>query len=322
MKKNILVQNDDKILLESEWIPPCIEDIKSIPKGDMPGDKIEINSLHITKAQIIFPRLLELIISVLNTYPDQRVVVAVHGGSGVGKSEIGALLSYYLNDIKIGSYVLSGDNYPHRIPKHNDAERLRVFRENGLKGLVYSGVYTEERNKILKTLQESFQDVDPDACKEHQWISAYQAAGRNGLKSYLGSLLEIDFNELNQIITNFKNGDEKLMLKRMGREESEVWYDSVDFSDKKVMIIEWTHGNNTNLQNVDIPVLLNSTPQETLEHRKLRNRDGAIDSPFTSMVLHIEQELLFSQASKAKIIVTKSGEIVSYDTYLELMGQE
>jgi alpha-galactosidase len=266
--------------------------------------------------------MLELIIPILNTYPGQRVVVAVHGGSGVGKSEIGALLSYYLNDIKIGSYVLSGDNYPRRIPKHNDAERLRVFRESGLKGLVYSNVYTEERNKILMTLQETSKDFDPESCKEHQWISVYQAAGRNGLKSYLGSLLEIDFNELNQIITNFKNGDEKLMLKRMGREESEVWYDSVDFSDKRVMIIEWTHGNNTNLQNVDIPVLLNSTPQETLEHRKLRNRDGAIDSPFTSMVLNIEQELLFSQASKAKIIVTKSGEIVSFDTYLKLMEQE
>ena len=59
----------------------------------------------------------------------------------------------------------------------------------------------------------------------------------------------------------------------MGREESELWYDLLDFSDKNIIIIEWTHGNNQNLQGIDIPILLSSTPQETLEHRKARKRD-------------------------------------------------
>ena len=41
-------------------------------------------------------------------------------------------------------------------------------------------------------------------------------------------------------------------------------------------------------EGVDIPVLLNSTPAETLAHRQARNRDGRADSPFTTMVLELE----------------------------------
>ena len=81
----------------------------------------------------------------------------------------------------------------------------------------------------------------------------------------------------------------------MGRTDSELWYDLIDFSDKNVMIVEWTHGNNNNLLGVDIPIFLNSTPKETLEHRRRRSRDGEVDSTFTQTVLAIEQELLHSQ---------------------------
>ena len=69
-----------------------------------------------------------------------------------------------------------------------------------------------------------------------------------------------------------------------------------------------------------VPVLLNSTPEETLQYRMSRNRDGNTDSPFTTLILNLEQEQLQSQAYKAKIIVTKSGEIIDYGTYSKLMS--
>jgi hypothetical protein len=309
----------EKNNLDEQWTAPEITDFSAIQKGDMPWDKISINQMHVDKAKVIFPELLKLLNPILDAQPNQRAVIAVHGGSGVGKSEIGSLIAYYLNDLGIGSYILSGDNYPHRIPKVNDTERVRVFRENGIKGLVAKGEFTKERNMKLQELQDQDCDSNPELCRDLPWLAFYQEAGRNGLKNYLGTNNETDFNEVSHIIAKFKNGAESIMLKRMGREEKELWYDSVDFSNAKVLIIEWTHGNNNNLVGVDIPILLNSTPQETLEHRRARNRDGAIDSPFTMMVLNIEQNLLFSQAHKAKIIVTKAGEIVSYDDYLKLM---
>src|SRR5674476_1402651 len=107
----------------------------------------------------------------------------------------------------------------------------------------------------------------------------------------------------------------------MGRELGELWYSSVDVSEVSVLVVEWTHGNSDHLVGVDVPILLNSTPEETLTHRRARARDGATDSPFTTMVLALEQAKLASQAHKAKIIVAKSGQIIDYDAYLESMGR-
>jgi hypothetical protein len=304
------------------WEGLDIGDTDGIPTGDMPGDKVKIGPDHIRKSQIIFPKLQELLLPALECNPYQRAVVAVCGGSGVGKSEIASLLSLYLNRSGLGSYTLSGDNYPHRIPQYNDAERLRIFRKSGINGLIAQGQYRQDRPAILKELQAHGDDASLEQAKIHPWLALYQQAGRNGLKNYLGTPNEIDFAELSGIVAQFKNGAAEIFLKRMGRQETELWYDRVEFRDKHVLVIEWTHGNNHNLLGVDIPILLNSTPQETLEHRRLRNRDGGTDSPFTVMVLAIEQELLVSQARNARLILSKSSEVLSYGDYMKLMLQE
>lgn len=317
MHEKITIDNDTiKNLLDAN----DIKDIDKIRKGDMPGDKIEIGNDHIKKAKVILPRLVDILNLIVNQHPNHRAVVAVCGGSGVGKSEIASLLAYYLNSMMVGTYTLSGDNYPHRIPKYNDAERLRIFRQWGIRGLISHGEYSDEIGEILMELQKSGQDSDPEYIKEHPWLSIYQSTGRNGLKNYLGTPNEINFSELNNIISQFKNGADTILLKRMGREENDLWYEAVDFKGKRVIIIEWTHSNNDNLQGVDIPILLNSTPEETLEHRKSRNRDGAIDSSFTSLVLGIEQDMLISQAAKAKIILAKNGHLLSYNNYIKIMS--
>ena len=309
-------------IIKLPWIPEDIQDIDNIPRGDMPGDKVNIGPQHIRKAQIIFPNLLELLISVLEENLYQRAVVVICGGSGVGKSEIASMISFYLNRMGLGSYTLSGDNYPHRIPKYNDAERIRIFRKSGIDALISGGQYNEERNVILKEMQRSNNDSNPDWVNHYPWLSVYLNAGRKGLRNYLGTTNEIDFKELNEIITRFKNGESKIYLKRMGREETELWYDLVDFCNKNIIVIEWTHGNNPNLLGVDIPILLNSTPQETLEHRRSRNRDGGTESHFTRMVLEIEQDMLISQAAKAKLILSKSDEIIAYNDFIRLMVKE
>jgi hypothetical protein len=309
-------------LTEAGLSAASVGDLRDIPTGDMPGDKVKIGAEHIKKSLAIFPKLQELLVPVLQANAYERAVVVVCGGSGVGKSEIASLISLYLNRAGLGSYTLSGDNYPHRIPKYNDAERLRVFRQSGLRGLIAQGQYQDGCAAVLKDLQKGGNDANPECAKTHPWLALYQKAGRNGLKNYLGTPNEIDFGELSTIVGQFKNGADRIFLKRMGREETELWYDAVDFRQKHVLVIEWTHGNNHNLLGVDIPILLNSTPQETLEHRRARNRDGATDSPFTTMVLAIEQDLLMSQARNAKLILSKSGEILSYADYLKLSLQD
>lgn len=310
---------NDKIDAALPW--HGLELPETIPQGDMPGDRIEIGSEHRKKADVIFPILLEQLKEAWQQNPYRRAVIAVCGGSGVGKSEIASLLSYYLNQAGIGSYTLSGDNYPHQIPKYNDAERLHVFRESGVRGMVESGVFTKERFQLLREWQAADDDANPVHQKEHPWFSEYLNAGRKGLEGYLGTDREIDFAEVSQIVSAFKDGADKIWLKRMGREETELWYEEVDFSNIHTLVIEWTHGNSDRYRGVDFPILLNSTPQETLAHRQARNRDGKTDSPFTTLVLEIEQNLLKMQAPKAKLILSKSGEVLSYDTYCRLMEE-
>ncbi|MBP2629020.1 MAG: hypothetical protein H6Q68_3731 [Firmicutes bacterium] len=301
------------------WAAPVIEG--DIPHGDMPGDKVQIEDTHITKANQIFPVLIEQLSSKIKETKVKKVVVTVCGGSGVGKSEIASVLSFYLNSIGIGAYTLSGDNYPHRIPRYNDAERLRIFRESGIKGMVKNGEFSAERFAVLHNFQIKEEDANPVYMKEYPWFNSYLSSGKEALSSYLGSSKEIGFDGLTDIISQFKNGEEKIWLRRMGREDTELWYEEVDFSNINVLIIEWTHGNSSQFEGVDIPILLNSTPQETLVHRRSRNRDGATDSPFTMLVLSIEQQMLEQQASRAKIILSKNGELLNYNDYCSLMDK-
>ena len=289
--------------IENYQIPTVCD---NIPHGDMPGDVIQIHEEHIKKATTIFPLLVEEI----NKLNQDKIVVSVFGGSGVGKSEIASVLSYYLNQNGINTYIMSGDNYPYRIPLYNDAERAAIFRSNGLKALVNTKQYTEDVKETLTKLWTDEIDSDPKQIENHPFLKGYQKGGRDALKEYLGTFKEQDYIQVNEIISDFKNGKESIYFKRMGRKEEERYYDLVDTKDIKVLIIEWTHGGNINLVGVDVPILLNSTPEETKAHRLSRARDGKVDSSFTTMVLEIEQEELDNRRSSAKIVISKRGEIL------------
>ena len=297
-----------KIDIDS-WNASSLTD--NMPHGDMPGDKIAINDSHIMKAGKIFKKLA----AEVNGLAKEKIVVSVFGGSGVGKSETASLLAYYFQSAGVKAYVLSGDNYPRRIPMYNDAERLSIFRKEGLKGLLENEAYNESVKETLSKLWAEETDSNPALCGEYPWLKYYQEAGRKALKAYLGTDLEQDYGEVNAIIKAFKDGAEKIFLKRMGRSEDERWYDAVDFSQTNVLIIEWTHGGNERLKGIDIPILLNSTPEETREHRRLRARDGKTDSAFTTMVLSVEQEELDERGKFAKIIMSKGGEFIDPATF-------
>lgn len=301
---------------------PGFEDLNDLAGGDMPGDKVEITAAHVDKVKVLFPRLWELLEPVLAADPHHRAVVGVHGGSGVGKSETGSLLAFGLKSLKVGAYVLSGDNYPRRIPAVNDAERLRVFRLGGLRGLVDSGEYEDSARAVLSDLQRDGEDTDPTRVAAHRWMATYLKAGRAALADYLGSMAEVDFDEINSILDDFHSGASSLLLKRMGRRADQIWYERVDVSNTQVIVLEWTHANSTNLRGVDLSILLNSTPAETLEHRRSRARDGAVDSSFTTTVLELEQAKLQAGAARAAIIVARDGELLDYSSYLRQMGAD
>jgi len=274
--------------------------------GDMPGDIVNIVDGHIKKAKVLFPEIL----GKMAGNNRDKVVISVAGGSGAGKTGVALLISYYLSHNGINSYTLSGDNYPCRIPVFNDAERLRIFRDGGIAALLAQGMYTEETGKILLELQNRGLDADKTLAGEKPWLLIYQEAGEEALRSYLGTENELRFGELSAVLESFKNGKKDIWLRRMGRKEHEIWYSQKDFSQIQVLVLEWTHGNSPYLKGCDISVVLFSTPQTTLQNRKNRNRDKDTDSPFTTMVLKIEQEQINQGLCKADILLDSSKNII------------
>lgn len=189
----------------------------------------------------------------------ERLVISLFGGSGSGKTTIaGALQQYLLND-GIGCFLLGGDDYPHRIPKRNDEERLRIFEESG----------------------------------------------EDGLRDYLGTPQEIDFDRINEVLADFHAGKNTITLRHMGREDGEIFSEETSFEGIRVLIVEWTHGGSEYLEGVDLPVFLESSPEETRERRIRRNRDANAASPFINMVVELEGEKLKRQRNRAKLIVGK-----------------
>ena len=149
-------------------------------------------------------------------------------------------------------------------------------------------------------------------------IEIYNEKGINGLRDYLGSDEEIDYDLCNKVLKEFKDGCDKVTIKEMGRTNDSIRYVEYDFNEIDILILEWTHGNNERLKYIDIPVFLDSTPEETMAIRVKRAKDDFADSPFVSMVLHLEQELLHSEIDTAKVMVSLEGNIISRQEYLRI----
>ena len=289
----------------------------NIPRGDMPGDKVNIAEGQIKNARGLFPHLYDMIVNAAKSNPLGRVVVSVYGGSGSGKSGMAAILTYMLSQAGIQGRMISGDNYPNRIPSDNDNERLHIYRIGGIKALRDTGSLNSSISDELSLLMKDNADADEANLSKYKWLTDYIAGGARALGSYLGSPAEIDYDDINSILAAFKDGSDSIWLKRMGRDEAAIRYEETDVRSTKVLILEWTHGNNSNLKHVDIPILLNSTPEETLEYRLSRGRDGHADSPFTMLTLRLEQELLDSQTDRAAIIMSRNGRLLSLEEALK-----
>ena len=271
-------------------------------------DTKEITVLDLAQEQIRnAERLFPLIRKKTEERKEKKTVISVSGGSGVGKTGMAFLLQNMFEKQGKKSLIISGDNYPHRIPIYNDAERIARFRMSGLNGLITERLYTDEVKEKLLELQKAGRDAEEQ--EDMQWLSIYQKYGDKALIDYLGTDQELDYEAVSNLLMQFHGGTSQLLLRHMGRTPDDIWYDRRAVSDTDILILEWTHGNSTYLHGVDVSVVLISTPEETLENRKKRNRDTAIDSPFVARVLRIEQKKINDGLERADIIQDMHGRI-------------
>ena len=269
-------------------------DMKEMTVSDLAREQIR-------NAERLFPLILEK----TEERKEKKTIISISGGSGVGKTGMAFLLQNMFEKQGKKSLIISGDNYPHRIPMYNDAERIARFRMSGLNGLITERLYTDEVKEKLLELQKAGRDAEEQ--EDMQWLSIYQKYGDKALTDYLGTDRELDYEAVSNLLMQFHGGTSQLLLRHMGRTPDDIWYDRRDVSDTDILILEWTHGNSAYLQGVDVSVVLISTPEETLENRKKRNRDTAIDSPFVARVLRIEQKKINDGLNRADIIQDMQG---------------
>ena len=150
--------------------------LENVQGGDMPGDTAHISAPVCRRVEKLLPHLVTKLEEKYGTDIPAKLVIAVSGGSGSGKTSGAAALREALAMVGLKGYVLSGDNYPRRIPEHNDEERLAIFRSVGLKALLAAGAYTPERFVALQSLQKAGTDSDPQQCEAYPWLHIYQQA--------------------------------------------------------------------------------------------------------------------------------------------------
>lgn len=272
-----------------EALPRVLENVQ--------GDPVPVMEGHVRLAKLLLPPLLEQLKN-----RETPLVVSLFGGSGCGKTGTAAALAWALSGLGMKTAVVGGDHYPRRIPACNDAERLSRFRAAGLAALVREGLCSEETQQSLRQLWREGTDADPALTAAFPFLKTYQKAGEQALEAYLGTPEEQDYEALNRMLADFR-GQRETWVRCLGRTEDSLGYARLNAKDYGICLLEWTHGGSGWIDRVDIPIYLDSTPESTRLARRLRGRDAGTDSPFTAMVLKIEQDSIQKRVPFAALVL-------------------
>lgn len=157
--------------------------LNNLPHGDMPQDFTIPKEEYVPGAK----KLLDLIRPDIDTLTknNEKIIITLSGGSGSGKSTTASLLGGLLEDEGHHVYIMSGDNYPWRIPEENDAMRMQIYESKGRPGLCdYLGTDQElDYGQVNRLLQgfKSREAVLPfrrlGKTKEEDWHEDVDVSG-------------------------------------------------------------------------------------------------------------------------------------------------
>ena len=133
--------------------------------------------------------------------------------------------------------------------------------------------------------------------------------GEAGLRRYLGEPYEINFHAANDLFRQFRSGQPVLRVRHMGRGDDVPEWSDRDADGARVLIVEWTHAGSPYLEDLDLLVYLEGSPEEMHERRVRRGRNDNADSDLIRTVLDIEQEKLLTQSKRAHLRITREGHV-------------
>jgi uridine kinase len=113
---------------------------------------------------------------------------------------------------------------------------------------------------------------------------------------------------LEQHIHEVLQGKKEIIKPLIDYKQNTITEERISLDDVKVVIVEGTY--TSLLGQVDVRVFINRTYEDSLEHRKKRNRGEEVGDPFVEGVLAREHEIIAAHKHLADILITKDYEVV------------
>jgi len=124
---------------------------------------------------------------------------------------------------------------------------------------------------------------------------------------WLGPQFEVKMDLLEQHITDAEQGKKAIVKPLIDYQENTITEERISLTDVKVIIVEGTY---TSLLNpVDKRIFIDRTWEESLAHRKKRNRGEEVGDPFIEGVLTKEHKIIAEHKHLADILITNEYEI-------------
>ena len=125
---------------------------------------------------------------------------------------------------------------------------------------------------------------------------------------WLGPHVEVKLDVLDQNFVDAINGADEITKPLIDYGANSISAETVSLAGAKVVIAEGTY--TTLLKHVDTKVFIARTRQDTLEHRKKRNRFGEAQDPFVEQLLETEHKIIAGHRYLADFLITKDYDVV------------
>ena len=134
---------------------------------------------------------------------------------------------------------------------------------------------------------------------------------RRSDSAWLGPNAEVEMDLLNEHIRKARSGENDLVKPLVDYANDSISLEEISLDGVRVIILEGTY--TALLRHVDCRVFIARNRQDTLEHRKKRNRGTEAGDPFIEDVLRTEHKIIAGFQYFADIIITREYEVVFPD---------
>lgn len=128
---------------------------------------------------------------------------------------------------------------------------------------------------------------------------------------WLGPHKEVKLDVLEKNIKDAVNGKNKTIKPLVDYNDDSIGKEKINLKGIQVVIAEGTY--TSLLKNVDTKIFITRNRQETLAHRKKRNRGNEVNDPFIEQILDTEHKIIAGHVQLADFIINSNYDIITIE---------